>query len=627
MQNAHIRLLISLMAVSLVGLVTLQYKWIKEAIAVKEARFEQTVNESLDKVAYKIEKLETAQMLWTRFGKVTGAGNGGVQITIAPNNPETTSAPDSVNANSIVLVSSINIKQNTGGAFLGVVLAQAPAGFGPGVLVTQVIDNSPALSAGLKEGDIITAIDSIKVFSAADIQQLVANHTAGDEVKIRYKRPRFFKQPALSHNSDKVVAPPNNMTAFKNQLTQQRLNYSDTDLTWLENMDTTALATLANRMEKSFEQIYSLAVEMMLINKPIQERIDPQTLEHTLTQTLIDAGIDIPFHYCLKTGESCNRNNIVYSNVKQAEISEKLHNSQFSKTLGQNAVFAQKAELMLYFPNQQNYIWNSSIFMLGSSVLFNLLILGVFAFTMHTIIQQKKLSDMKTDFINNMTHELKTPISTIKLACEMLTDDNLPKTTNSINRYATIIQEENFRLQDHVEKVLQYARLEKGNLKLNLATLDMHDILSEAVHKTSLSVNKLQGTIQTLFEAKNYLIQGDAMHLTNVVYNLLDNAVKYAKPDVPPQITVATCNVDNHLVITVTDNGIGMSKETLSKIFDQFYRVPTGNIHNVKGFGLGLSYAKLMTEQHGGAIKVASKLGKGSSFEVQLPLEAKIKHT
>lgn len=209
----------------------------------------------------------------------------------------------------------------------------------------------------------------------------------------------------------------------------------------------------------------------------------------------------------------------------------------------------------------------------------------------------------------------------------MLTDDNLPKTTNSINRYATIIQEENFRLQDHVEKVLQYARLEKGNLKLNLATLDMHDILSEAVHKTSLSVNKLQGAIQTLFEAKNYLIQGDAMHLTNVVYNLLDNAVKYAKPDVPPQITVATCNVDNHLVITVTDNGIGMSKETLSKIFDQFYRVPTGNIHNVKGFGLGLSYAKLMTEQHGGAIRVASKLGKGSSFEVHLPLESKIKHT
>ncbi len=627
MQNVQIRLLISVMAISLLGLIFLQYKWIREAIAVKEAFFNHTVNEALEKVAYKMEKLEAAQIMWKRYGPLSNQDNKNFPPPFSPQLTKIDKITgDSLNSDNTVIINK-TISGKIGGAFLGVLMDIAPEELGPGVLVAKVIEDSPAEAAGLKEGDIITAIDSVRVFTALEVQRVVSNHTAGDEVAIRYKRPRILPPQTLIAETT-IVKPfdgtkqtTDNEVVIRKMLSVQQVP-SDSSLLWFENMDTTALATLATKMEQTYQHIQSLATEMLLLKKPIKDRFDRKALEATIKANLNNAGIDTPYEYCLRSGEECATNsNVVYANCKFADLSPELLNTPYRKMIGQGAVFAPTAELLLYFPNKQQLIWNSSVFMLGSSLLFNLLILGVFTYTMLTIIRQKKLSDMKTDFINNMTHELKTPISTIKLACEMLTDKSVPKTESRIDRYASMIQEENYRLQDHVERVLQYARLDKGNLKLNLSHIDMRDVLNDVAQKTMLQVAKLTGNIHTVYEAENTKVNGDLMHLTNVVYNLLDNAVKYAKPDVPPEITISTYNVDNQLVIAVTDNGIGMTKETQSKIFEQFYRVPTGNIHNVKGFGLGLSYAKLMTEQHGGYIRVSSKLGKGSTFELHLPLE------
>ncbi|OWY21351.1 PDZ domain-containing protein [Sphingobacteriales bacterium UPWRP_1] len=641
MQNHHIRLLIAIMAISLSGLVWLQYRWVMEAIAVKEARFDQTVNEVMQKVVSRMEKLETARLMWERLSQTSNLPPNGIQLTLTNNSivadadtakqiaaippPTGINCPDdSAAANNHVIFIRKSKTPAAGGAFLGVVLEAAPESLGPGVMVTQVVNNSPAKAAGLREGDIITALDSVPVFTAHDIQVMVAKHSAGDEVIIRYKRPRLFNSPALlTGNYPKKDTLPNrqNSAFIQAGLFPTATLKADSQMVWPNNLDTTALATLAARMEQNYEHIQSIAVEMMLVNKPINERFDKQVLENTLRNTLQDAGIDIPFEYCLRARDNCTfNNNIVYTNSTRLPVEPHLLNTPYRKIIGQEAVFTPSAELLLHFPQQQKYIYNSSVFMLGSSLLFNLIIMAVFAFTMHTIIRQKKLSDMKTDFINNMTHELKTPISTIKLACEILTDKNLVKSEERIERYAGMIQEENSRLQDHVEKVLQFARLEKGNLKLNIERIDMHHVLLEAAQKTMLRVNKQHGNITTNLEAANAQVDGDLLHLTNVIYNLLDNAVKYAKPDVPPQIAIATFNMENNLIISVTDNGIGMGKDTINKIFEQFYRVPTGNIHNVKGFGLGLSYAKLMVEQHGGSIKANSRLGKGSTFEVRLPL-------
>jgi len=311
-----------------------------------------------------------------------------------------------------------------------------------------------------------------------------------------------------------------------------------------------------------------------------------------------------------------SKNGYIVYNSKNIS-NEELAQTPFKQKIYKNAVFTHPGELLLYFPKQESYIWSSSWLTLIPSLFFNFFIIVTFAYTLYTIIRQKKLSEMKTDFINNMTHELKTPISTIKLACEMLVDKHLPKTERSINRYAGIISDENSRLESHVEKVLHFARLEKGSLKLNMESVDIHELIEEAIQKSSLQIDKKNGTICFDLSANNAVVQGDKLHLHNVIYNLLDNAIKYSKEK--PEITVLTCNTNTGLQVSIQDNGIGMSKETLKKAFDKFYRRPTGNIHNVKGFGLGLSYVKLMVEAHGGNISARSKLNKGSTFEFLIP--------
>ena len=370
-------------------------------------------------------------------------------------------------------------------------------------------------------------------------------------------------------------------------------------------------STFNRNIDRHFNQIYRVALEMTFNNKQLSERIDPVTLDSLLEVTLKDAGIRTPYEYCLLTS-----NGYVTFNAANSQLNIDLLNTNFRQKIYKEAVFTKPGELLLHFPKQESYIWSSSWLMLFSSLFFNGLVITTFGYTLFAIIRQKKLSAMKTDFINNMTHELKTPISTIKLASEMLLDKGLPKTEKRISRYANIISDENSRLQSHVEKVLYYARLEKNTLKLNMETLDIHELIEDAIQKSSLQIDKKRGKVCMDLAASNSLVQGDRLHLTNVIYNLLDNAIKYSKEI--PEIAVFTRNTNNGLSVAIKDNGIGISKETLKRIFDKFYRVSTGNIHDVKGFGLGLSYVKLMVEAHGGSIFAQSKLNKGSTFEFHI---------
>jgi len=246
------------------------------------------------------------------------------------------------------------------------------------------------------------------------------------------------------------------------------------------------------------------------------------------------------------------------------------------------------------------------------------LVLIFFGFSLAIIIRQKRLSEVKTDFINNMTHELKTPISTISLSSEMLMRIDLNEDPEKIRKYAGIIYKENKRLENQVERVLNVAKLDKDKVVLNKENFDVHELLAEV--KENFEFNQLNqgGKIELNCAAENYKIQADPVHLTNVVYNLLDNAVKYCITT--PQIVLNTQNEKNHLVIDISDNGIGMKREDLKQIFEKFYRVPTGNIHNVKGFGLGLYYVKLIMDAHEGKIEVKSAVNKGTTFAIYLPI-------
>lgn len=231
---------------------------------------------------------------------------------------------------------------------------------------------------------------------------------------------------------------------------------------------------------------------------------------------------------------------------------------------------------------------------------------------------------MKNDFVNNMTHELKTPISTISLASQMLSDRTIPDEQKNLAQISRIIQTESKQLGFQVERVLQMAIFDHGQLKLKLEEVDVHDIIETVAQNFLLQVDKRAGRLEFMPEASEAIIEGDSMHITNVISNLIENAMKYTQRT--PVIQLATKNENDSIMVSIIDNGMGISKENQKRIFDKFYRVPTGNVHNVKGFGLGLSYVKLIVEQHRGKIRIKSELNKGSQFDIYLPLKVE-KHS
>ncbi|MFW6226680.1 MAG: sensor histidine kinase, partial [Bacteroidota bacterium] len=296
-----------------------------------------------------------------------------------------------------------------------------------------------------------------------------------------------------------------------------------------------------------------------------------------------------------------------------------LNNTEFSYDLFPNDIFRESVFLNIHFPRKHSYILSQMSLMLAIAVFLILLLIYSFYYTIHTIIRQKKLSEMKNDFINNMTHEFKTPISTISLACQTLNDDDVPKNQELYQDYINVINEENNRLGVMAEKILQTAIIDKGTMELKPEVTDMHEVIKNALDKIRMQVEQKNGRIITRFEASNPVVRADKFHMINVIYKLLDNANKYSLQE--PHIEVITRNKTNGLQIDVSDNGIGISKANQKKIFEKLYRVPTGNIHDVKGFGLGLSYVKAILDKHGGDINLQSELKKGSTFSIFIPFQ------
>lgn len=277
-----------------------------------------------------------------------------------------------------------------------------------------------------------------------------------------------------------------------------------------------------------------------------------------------------------------------------------------------------KETLYLYLSEHDNYIINKVFWMIAASIVFTVIIISAFSLTVRTLFSQKKLSEIKTDFINNMTHELKTPLATISLAIDALVNDKVINNPEKIKYYSAMIKEENKRMNKQVEKILQSARLERQEIKLNLQPLNAHDIIRKVADNLSLQIQEKAGTLTLNLAASQFQVNVDEVHFSNIVFNLLDNAIKYSKQGL--EINITTLLQGNMLAIKVKDNGIGMTKETQSHIFDKFYRAHTGNLHDVKGFGLGLNYVKALTEAQGGKVKVESVLNKGSVFTVTFPL-------
>jgi len=354
--------------------------------------------------------------------------------------------------------------------------------------------------------------------------------------------------------------------------------------------------------------------ELMGNRQRIENRINQVQLEKLLVEELRAMGINLDFEYAVVNKQN---NQSLFANYVD-EDQKNVLSSDFAVKLFPNDITGKDHLLTVFFPKQTSFLIKQIWLTMTSSLFLVLLIIFLFSYTIHAILRQKKLSEIKNDFINNMTHEFKTPISTVSLACEALQDNEIKKNKNFVNNYIRIIQDENNRLRRQVDKVLQMATLDKKEFKLKMDEIDVHEVIEKAISHVNLQVEKKGGAIEKRLIADNHKIITDEIHLTNIIYNLLDNANKYSKDK--PLIQVETEDHHQGILIRIKDTGIGMSKEVLNKIFEKFYRVPTGNLHDVKGFGLGLAYVKTMLIALGGHIKVQSTPEVGSTFEIILPL-------
>jgi len=358
----------------------------------------------------------------------------------------------------------------------------------------------------------------------------------------------------------------------------------------------------------------NLQYQLMLANRPIEQRIDQDFLDDLIRYEFQNNGITFDYQYVIKSyyqGEE----KIILSSPNYKNNRRKEHQTPlFTNDMG-----SQKPNyLKVYFPHSNKQFFKDTSFMVIPTIILLIMIIGIFSYTILIILRQKKLSVIKNDFINNMTHELKTPISTISLASQMLRDNSVDNSPTAVERISGVIFDESKRLSMQVEKVLQTAVFNEGRLKMKFKDIDLHEILASVVQNFEIRVQSVNGKISLNDNANQYIIYGDHVHITNVFFNLLDNAVKYSKDK--PEIEVSTENKNDEVIISVKDNGIGIAKEHQKQIFERFFRVPTGNVHDVKGFGLGLHYVYKIIEAHNGKIKVESALNKGTKFMIAFPL-------
>jgi two-component system phosphate regulon sensor histidine kinase PhoR len=370
-----------------------------------------------------------------------------------------------------------------------------------------------------------------------------------------------------------------------------------------------------NRLEQKARMLNLSEFAIVLSNLPIEDRIDPQKLRWLIKTELKNSGITLDFRHIVKTFSRGNEREVFgakdYLPKQQMEYPTLLFPSDLEDLKKPNYLY-------LYFPKREGYLLKQTGILVIPTIILTAMLIGIFTFTILIIVRQKKLSIMKNDFINNMTHELKTPISTISLASQMLRDNTVTNTPKTIEHISGIIYQESKRLTTQVEKVLQMAVFNEGKLKLKIKEINLHNIISSVVLNFELRVKSKNGKLTTDLKADPAIIKGDEVHITNVLFNLLDNAVKYSKEE--PKIIISTSNDGDFLVVSVQDNGIGIQKEYQGQIFERFYRVPTGNVHDVKGFGLGLSYVKKIVDVHKGKISVESILNKGTKFIIHFPL-------
>lgn len=450
---------------------------------------------------------------------------------------------------------------------------------------------------------------SNEVFQLAENEDSVVNRSIRnfDQSKDKYKNDihTLANRSSVTMNGSQVLKSDSSTNLMSlNQVTEKPkeaeafLNISTGDVK----------SIIQNKVDNKTLFVEKIVNQILNYNEDILQRLSKNDLNTLIDKSLKEHDIDIHFEYAIKSNGEWKF---------ETENFRKKSTRTFSKKLFPNNLFNDNDYLEIYIPGRVSFIIRSMIPILLITILLTFLIIGVVVFTFVIILRQKKLGDVKNDFVNNLTHELKTPIATISLAGQMLSDKDIQATQSSIKRYAEIINQEASRLTTQVEKVLQIALIDKGELKLKNVRINLNQLTEKVCKPFIMKIESFNGQLKVNLPKNPVWIYADELHISNIISNLIDNALKY-KLDTPV-IEVSVVESENGIKLIVKDNGIGMSKVDQLRIFEKFYRVEGGNIHNIKGFGLGLSYVKKIIDLYKGKIEVRSKLKQGSTFTMTLP--------
>ena len=614
MKKRSISFIIGLMAIALIGVMAMQLYFFRESYQLQEKLFDQSVHEALTNVVDRIEKRDANNFLVKKAETATSPiAKKVVQIPI------------------LVKIKDIAVRKRS--------------------------DRFPDMNYVLREKRIEDSIFRIRdsIFRARNPNVLVIDDAlSADELKdqqfnlrgavteyvdafgqlreqthVTVSRVRSDMAPIISLGVMGQVAAP------VRDSVRQYIVFDDVNGTSLRTVQKPKLRfnpppeppepRKKNKVESVQELIAAetkkgdvfkdLFEEYGKVSLPLSKRIHPQTLDSMLRTELFNRSINSDFEFKVTSAE---RDSLIFR--RASNQTKFLPYNSYEIPLFPKEIIMDSGMLTITFPDKNTVILANLTAMMSLSGGLLLILIFCFGYTIHTILLQKKLSEMKTDFINNMTHEFKTPVATIMIASEALLDPELTSDKNRIDRLANIIYDENVRLGSHIERVLNIAKIDKGDLTLEHKEVEMNDLLAAIVDSMSLQLQKRNANIKLELQARQSAVMGDELHLSNIIFNLLDNANKYSPQN--PQIKISTFNSGKNLIIRVADKGIGMSRDQLSKIFDQFYRIPTGNLHDVKGFGLGLSYVSNIVKKLHGTIKVRSEKDKGSEFEISLPLKS-----
>lgn len=440
----------------------------------------------------------------------------------------------------------------------------------------------------------------------------------------RYNRPQISQNITSESRSTTITHPDDSETRIERNRTEQSLRpQQQRESVFLSpNPGSSTISRTQHDMQEALRKRYlheRFLIDEVILNiigrasdEPIEKRVDFNKVEQNIRYQLAYNGLNVPFSFQIVDFN----NKVVYSSPG---FSTKQKEAIYTQILFPNDPAAKINKLRVYFPTRRDYVYSELSFFIPS-IIFTVILLITFIFTVVSLFRQKRLSEMKNDFINNMTHELKTPVSTISLASQMLKDESILKSPEVFKHVTGVIHDETKRLSFQVEKVLQMSLFDKQKATLKMKEIDANDLVVSVANTHVLKVEKLEGTLDIDLQAEESTIRVDEMHFTNVIFNILDNALKYKKKDIPPELMIRTRNEGNKIIISIEDNGIGMRKEDSKKVFDRFYRVPTGNRHDVKGFGLGLAYVKKIVTDMNGTIRADSELGKGTKFIISLPV-------